>query len=199
MDMTSTQDQEERQSDVVAGSTPGPVNNVVVEESAIHGKGVFALRDLETGEWVLTIDDSHFVTDQNPLRPEFEENEHHCDYLAGGQVILMQWPERYINHCCRPNVYVKSVEGHRHVFAWRNIAAGEELTFDYCINSGGDTTWQCNCGHPECRRLVHSDFFHLPRGLQVSYLPLLDSWVVEERHEQVEALRTSIRQESECL
>lgn len=182
-----------------SGSTPRPLNKVVVKESPIHGKGVFAQQELVAGEWVLTIDDSRIVTDKNPLRPEIEEYEHHCDYLADGQVILMQWPERHINHCCWPNVYVKTVEGERHVFAWRKIRAGEELTFDYCINGGGDTIWQCNCGHPACRRMVHSDFFHLPRALQVSYLPLLDGWFVEERREQVEALRTSVRRESECL
>jgi hypothetical protein len=74
------------------------------------------------------------------------------------------------------------------VFALYDIAADEEITYDYCINSGGNTVWTCNCGSARCRQTIHSDFFHLPLALQLEYLPLLDEWFVNERRYEIEGL-----------
>ena len=100
----------------------------------------------------------------------------------------MQAPERYINHCCRPNTFVQTRDGLRHVIALRPIAAGEEITYDYCVNGYGDTIWTCDCRDPQCRRTMHSDFFHLPLDLQLEYLPLLDEWFRRERAGDVRRL-----------
>lgn len=161
---------------------------VTVKESSINGIGAFALENISTGELVLAIDDSRIVTPELPLIESKGELEYHCDYLAGGKVVLMQLPERHINHSCDPNTFVKTLLEVRYVFALRPIAAGEEVTYDYCINGFGDTLWKCNCGSIRCRRNIHSDFFHLPHDLQVEYLPLLDSWCVEEYREKVQKL-----------
>ncbi|MBY0374618.1 MAG: hypothetical protein K2Q23_11530, partial [Bryobacteraceae bacterium] len=84
---------------------------------------------------------------------------------------------------------VRTVSGAREVLALRDIGPGDELTYDYCINSSGDTVWQCSCTSPHCRGRIHSDFFHLPHSLQLEYLPLLDDWYVRENAGRVEALR----------
>jgi hypothetical protein len=137
---------------------------------------------------VLRIDDSRVVTPEAPLDPAQGEFEHHCDYLGSRGTVLMRWPERHINHSCDPNTYVRTLAGQRYVFALRPIAAGEEITYDYCVNGYGDTLWDCDCGAPRCQRRIHSDFFHLPLKRQIEYLPLLDLWYVDEYREQVEAL-----------
>lgn len=147
-----------------------------VGESSIHGLGVFAVRAFSKGDCLLAIDDSRLVTADAPLRESAGEFSHHSDYLMGGTVVLMQPPERHINHCCDPNTSVSTREGVRYVIARRDIAAGEEITMDYCVNSAGDTVWVCRCGSPRCRHNIHSDFFHLPLELQLAYLPLLDGW-----------------------
>lgn len=161
---------------------------VIVRESSINGMGVFALESIAKGELVLAIDDSRIVTPEFPLDESKGELEYHCDYLAGGKVVLMPFPERHINHSCDPNTFVKTILGIRYVFALRPIAIEEEVTYDYCINGFGDTLWPCNCGSARCRKTIHSDFFHLPYELQVEYLPLLDSWYVEEYKEMVQGL-----------
>src|SRR5947209_3979414 len=144
---------------------------VLVRESTINGIGVFAARSFSAGELVLAIDDSHVVDDEHPVPPG---EEHHCDYLAAGKTVWMQAPERYINHSCEPNVFVRTCDGVRQVLAIREIAAGEEIAYDYCVNGYGDTVWTCSCGAARCRHTIHSDFFHLPMELQTRYLPLLD-------------------------
>ncbi|MHC5034292.1 MAG: SET domain-containing protein-lysine N-methyltransferase, partial [Planctomycetota bacterium] len=97
-------------------------------------------------------------------------------------------PERYINHSCDPNSFVRAVLGTRYVFARRDIAAGEEITYDYCVDGEGDTVWTCNCGSDRCRHTIHSDFFHLPLDLQLEYLPLLSAWHAARYAGKVRAL-----------
>ena len=162
----------------------------MVRVSRIDGQGVFAETPFLAGQTVLEIDDSRIVDELHPLGPG--DDSRHCDYLARGTVVLMQPPERYINHCCQPNTYVKTVNGKRLVIALRDLAAGEEITYDYCINSGGDTVWTCHCGAERCRHTIHSDFFHLPLELQLEYLPLLDDWFREERAPEVQRLQNLI-------
>ncbi len=168
------------------------MSKVYVDCSSIHGKGVFAAVDIKEGEQILKLDDSRVVTNDNPLRPEKGEYQHHCDYVENGKVILMQEPERYINHCCEPNVYVKTIDGTRYVYAIRNIKAGEEITFDYCINGYGDSIWQCLCGSPKCRKIIDIDFFHLPKQKKLEYLPYLDEWFIRENKKKIKELRSLI-------
>jgi uncharacterized protein len=163
--------------------------HVYTSVSPIHGTGVFAADHLRPGEIVLKIDDSRVVTDADPLDPEKGEQEHHCDYLAGGKVVLMQPPERFINHGCDPNAYTRTIAGVRYVIALREIHPGDEITYDYCINGDGDTEWSCSCGSPNCRKRHLSGFFHLPEGVQVRYLALLDDWFIGEHRGEVEVLK----------
>src|ERR1044071_2686614 len=89
------------------------LSTVELLPSPRNGIGVFAKRPFSPGEPILVIDDSRVVDDLHPLRPG--EEERHCDYLEAGKVVLMQPPERYINHSCRPNTWVKTVKGRRRV------------------------------------------------------------------------------------
>jgi hypothetical protein len=161
---------------------------VVVAPSSIHGLGVFAACDFRAGETILTLDDSRLVDDEHPLRPEAGELEVHCDYLAGGRVVLMQFPERHINSACDPNAFIKTVGGIRHVLARRLIRTGEEITCDYIINCHGGDVWECRCGSDRCRGPIVSSFFELSMPLQLEYLPLLDDWFIREHEGEVGAL-----------
>jgi len=107
--------------------------------------------------------------------------------------VLLGLPDRHLNHRCNPNVYIREIDGETYIYARRNIAAGEEISNDYCMNSRGDESWQCNCGAGECRRTIHSDFFQLPLAKQVEYLPLLMDWFIEENAEEIAALRAMLR------
>ena len=163
--------------------------DVIVRESKINGIGVFAARDFAVGEIILTIDDSRIVDKEHPLRPELGEYNYHCDYLADGKVVYMRSPERYINSCCAPNVFVKTIDDIRHVVALKPIKANDELTCDYIIDCHGGIVWQCNCGSEKCRKTIVSSFFELPVEKQIEYLPLLNSWFIEEHCEKVEKLQ----------
>jgi SET domain-containing protein len=164
------------------------MSKVYIADSPIHGKGVFAAVTIRPGEPILTIDDSRLVTENSPLRSSLDEHRRYCDFLADNTIVLMQPPERYINHCCGPNAFVKTIDGTRYVLAIKTIYMTEEITYDYAINSRGDTIWLCNCGSTRCRHTVYSDFFSLPYLLRLEYLPLLDEWFVEENRDRVKRL-----------
>jgi uncharacterized protein len=175
------------------------MNDVIVAASPIHGLGVFATRDFCPGETVLLIDDSRVVDEEHPLQPECGEYEYHCDYLAGGKVVLMPAPERHINSSCDPNTYVRWDNGKRYVIARRAIGYGEEITYDYIIDCHGGKEWECRCGSPRCRGMIVSSFFELPIELQREYFPLLSEWFIEEHRELIEKLRKLIAaQQSGC-
>ena len=64
---------------------------------------------------------------------------------------------RFMNHCCQPNAYAKVInvdtelgpEKKIVVFANREIAAGEEITYDYKFPVE-DGSLRCTCGAPNC-------------------------------------------------
>jgi len=62
------------------------MKNVVVKESRISGKGVFASKDFKESEVILEIDDSHVVTD--PTKLTKEQHEFELDYLANGKIVF---------------------------------------------------------------------------------------------------------------
>jgi len=55
---------------------------------------------------------------------------------------------RFINHSCRPNCYSLVADDVIWICASRNIAAGEELTYDY--HTGGEAGISCRC-RPGCQ------------------------------------------------
>jgi hypothetical protein len=166
------------------------MSDVIVAPSPIHRLGVFATRDFSAGETVLCIDDSRKVDESHPLRPEAFELERHCDYLAGGRVVLMKMPERHINSSCDPNTFIKTIGEFRQVIARRPVRGGDEITCDYIINCHGGEVWDCRCKSGHCRGTIVSSFFELPVRLQLDYLPLLDDWFVREHEVEVTRLRS---------
>jgi uncharacterized protein len=162
--------------------------SVVVLPSRVEGRGVFAARAIRRGEVILRVDDSRVVDADHPLQPELGEEAMHRDFLPDGTIVLMQAPERYINHSCDPNCFYYSVERQRFVMAKRDIAAGEEILSDYSLNAVDGDEWECRCGSSNCRGVHKCDFFALPRAAQVEYLPYLDPWFATVRAARIAEL-----------
>ena len=163
--------------------------NVRISESEIHGTGVFARKHLICGEVILIFDDSRLVDDDHPLADS--ESSEHCDYLPNGAVVLMQEPERHINHSCSPNVYVYSTDHERYLLAMTEIDEGEELTYDYSINAVEGDIWECQCGSANCRGEHKCDFFYLPLERQTQYLPFLDPWFAQVHEDRIKTILQS--------
>ena len=136
---------------------------IQVRRSPIHGRGVFALQELAEGEKLLEYAGELITWKQalrrhphDPAQPDhtffFHVDEKHViDGNVGGN------SSRWINHSCDPNCYAH-VQGSRiFLFVLREIAAGEELFFDYGLSLDERYTarlkarFACYCGSKTCR------------------------------------------------
>lgn len=163
------------------------MSDVSIKTSEVQGKGIFAERDFKEGEKILEVDDSHAVTNTSTLTQE--QLNFDTDFLEGGKMILMQEPEKFINHSCNPTSYVKTINGIRTVLAMRDIDKGEEVTYDYVINGDNDGTFPCHCGSKNCRHVYQGNFFKLSRDLKLKYLPYLDDWFIKEHQVEIDRLK----------
>lgn len=74
----------------------------------------------------------------------------------GSMVIDGHGMAMFINHSCDPNCETEEIEGRIWITALRDIAAGEELTYDYNLYDGDEDEALCNCGAPNCRGTMYS-------------------------------------------
>lgn len=163
---------------------------VFIKKSSTHGKGVFASCDFKTGDFILEIDDSHVITDKSKLTKK--QHKFDLDYLYD-KIVIMQEPEKYINHSCDPTVYVKTINGVRNIYAMRDIKKGDEITYDYSVNGDNNGTFKCNCGSKNCRKVYQGNFFKLPTEIQLNYLPYLDDWFIEKHKKEINNLQELLK------
>lgn len=137
--------------------------------SRIHGNGVFAAADLPAG--------TRLVEYKGLRRTHEDADERYGDSLDTGHTFLFTLNDdylidanvdgnvaRWINHSCAPNCQAVLEEDaggdpqRDRVFieSLRDIAAGEELTYNYGIRLSVPHTaklkkqWACRCGAAEC-------------------------------------------------
>jgi hypothetical protein len=125
------------------------MDSIVIRNSPIHGRGVFASKAIRAGDGIID-----WSTCADRLSPEQlaqlpEEERKYVSRIDGGYV-LFQPPARFVNHSCTPNA--RGEKG-RDVAA-RDIAEGEEITVDYVIEQVPGLRLPCACGSAGCRGLL---------------------------------------------
>lgn len=63
----------------------------------------------------------------------------------------------FINHSCAPNCETTDLNGRIFVVARRDIAAGEELTYEYNLHDSDESDADCYCGASDCRGTMFSE------------------------------------------
>jgi len=83
-------------------------------------------------------------------------------------------PGDSINHSCLPNCGMRNAT---QLITMREIAVGEELTYDYAMSDTSDyDEFECACGSDRCRRQVTGDDWKLPE-LQSRYQNMFSPYV----------------------
>ena len=133
--------------------------------SSVAGRGLFAGRFFRQGELLFSLRGRLVVGNRAGQDDEWFA---HAYQLEQDLYLYPETPEgRYINHSCDPNAGLGDDLGMR---ALRDIAAGEEVFFDYSTTmSERSWTMSCRCGSPACRREI-GDFHDLAPFLQRTYL-----------------------------
>lgn len=122
---------------------------VSTKSSPQHGRGVFADAPIRAGETILIF--SGPLLHVSAIRPDDYHLQIAEDYYLGASGK----EDDYVNHSCAPNGGFR--EG-LELVALRDIAVGEEVTWDYstAIDEAEFTGFPCNCGAAQCRRVVQS-------------------------------------------
>ena len=135
----------------------------VVRRSRIHGRGVFAARDIPKGRRILEYRGVRISYDRAAeLYPDFEDEPTHTFLFEIDDDTVIDAGQRgnaarWINHSCVPNCEAVDEGGRIYIEAIRRIRAGEELGYDYNITLDEGCTaaerrrWGCRCGAPTCR------------------------------------------------
>jgi SET domain-containing protein len=149
---------------VPASQSPAaPTRRIQTRRSGVHGKGVFAVVDLAEGESLIEYV-GEVISWEEALRrhPHDPVNPHHTFYFHIDEAHVIDAKvggnsSRWINHSCAPNCEAE-VDGARvFIRALRNIAAGEELFYDYGLVIDEPHTarlkadYPCWCGDQRCR------------------------------------------------
>jgi len=136
---------------------------IQVRRSGIHGKGVFAVQAITAGEDIIEYVGKIISWEEAQARhPHDPQDPNHTFYfhidesrvidaLSGGN------SSRWINHSCDGNCEADERDGRIFIKALRNIAAGEELHYDYGLIIDERYTpklkaeYPCWCGATTCR------------------------------------------------
>jgi uncharacterized protein len=131
------------------------------------GYGSVSLEPIAAGEVVAAFGGRCITRDEFDLLPASQQvrslqiDEHL--YIAGAPEPE---PADFINHSCEPNC---ALSGNVVLVAARDIAAGEELTYDYATSDGSDyDEFECSCGTALCRGKISGHDWMLPE-LQLRY------------------------------
>jgi uncharacterized protein len=133
------------------------LDGLIIRSSAIHAAGCYTTKAIKKGSRVCEYDGPRFTKD--------EANERYKDrfitYLFScgddGMVIDGFGTAMFINHSCDPNCETEDVGGRIFVIAVRNIAADEELTYEYNLHDSDDSDEDCYCGALKCRGTMFSE------------------------------------------
>ena len=135
-----------------------------VRESKIHGRGLFAIADIAKNE-IVAIKGGHIV-DRKSLREEITPRLGPVEIQIDDDLFIAPVTEEerelsmlYSNHSCAPNL---GVRGEITFVAMRDLRAGEELTHDWAMTDDDDYSVECNCGVPDCRKILTGNDWQRP-------------------------------------
>jgi SET domain-containing protein len=124
--------------------------NLEIRPAGAKGRGVFALAPIANGQQVLLL--------EGRLLPTAELTDDLLALQVGPDLWLCSdgsLLDDFVNHSCEPNTGFTT--GDTVLFALRDIAAGEEICWDYSTSiSEAGWSLDCRCGSPRCRGVVRS-------------------------------------------
>jgi hypothetical protein len=147
-----------------------------IRQTQAKGRGVFAQEAIVRGRRILEFQGRILATSEltdDLLAMQVGPDEWLC---SDGSLL-----DDCVNHACDPNAGF--LDGAPILYALRDIAAGEEIGWDYST-SIGEPGWtlECRCGSPLCRGVVRS-WPELTPAQRERLRPLALSYLRDEQFE----------------
>lgn len=158
-----TKDKKHRKDGKKSAGRKTASDRIEVRQSGVHGKGVYAISPIAEGERIIEYKGETISWKEALKRhPHDPEDPNHTFYfsLDEGGVIDAKFGgnrARWINHACTPNCEAQEKKGRVFIHALTDIAAGDELFYDYGLVIDAPYTkalkkeFECRCGSPDCR------------------------------------------------
>jgi hypothetical protein len=135
---------------------------IVVKNSKIHKRGVFAKKDIPKGMKIIEYVGKKITKSESEKLAEkqLEKSKNHTE--EGGVYIFelnkkydidgkVPWnPAQFINHSCLPNSEADIVRGHIWITALKKIKKGDEITYNYGYDFKNYKEHPCACGSENC-------------------------------------------------
>jgi len=125
---------------------------IEIRRSRIHGRGLFARRDITAGSRLIQYVGRRISKDQSAelclKRNTYIFTLNEVSDLDG----KVSWnPARLINHSCEPNCDAEEDDRERiWIVSRRSIQRGEELTYNYGYDFKDFWNYPCRCGSANC-------------------------------------------------
>jgi SET domain-containing protein len=129
---------------------------LIIRSSSIHAAGCYTTTPIRKGARVAEYDGRRLSKEEADARYQDSLVTYLFGLGDGSVVIDGHSMAMFINHSCDANCETSEVRGRVWIKAIRNIAAGEEITYDYCLYDGGEDEALCNCGAKKCRGTMYS-------------------------------------------
>jgi hypothetical protein len=128
---------------------------LVIRPSRIHAAGVFTTASIRKGSRVVEYLGPRLSPEEANRLYDGAPRTYLYGLEDGKTVIDGEGMGAYLNHSCDPNFEVDEIKNRVWILAIRNIAAGEELLWDYNLYDDDDPA-PCHCGSPKCRGTMYS-------------------------------------------
>lgn len=129
---------------------------LIIRSSDIHAIGCYTTAPIKAGERVVEYTGDLLTIQEGDQRYLGRDETYLFGLNDDEHVIDGYGMAAYINHSCDGNCETDEIDGRVWIFAARDIAAGEELTYDYELYDGeGDAP--CSCGAKNCRGTMYAE------------------------------------------
>jgi len=128
---------------------------LIIRSSDIDAAGCFTLADVPKGTCVLEYIGERITKADGDQRYEDRPFTYLFGVGDGETVIDGYGMAMFVNHSCEPNCETEEEHGRVYIVTLRDVAADEELTYDYWLYDGEDEM-PCHCGTKSCRGSMYS-------------------------------------------
>jgi SET domain-containing protein len=130
---------------------------LIIRSSSIHAAGCYTTRPIRKGIRICEYDGRRMSKAAADAR--YEGRSVTYLFASEGELVIDGFgTAMFLNHCCDPNCETEQDENGRiFISTIRDVAAGEELTYEYNLHDSDEDDADCYCGASACRNTMFSD------------------------------------------